>query len=165
MKKRLVIYYSLDGNTREAAEKLAAALGADLDAILAEQELPRGKMAKILIGGKQAVFGERPPIAPPQAELSAYEEIILGTPIWAGRCAAPVHTFLTGTDCLDRITSVFTCSGSGNSESCIRRLKTLLPGLRHTLSLYDRASAPAAGNGEKLAAFADEILRDAAREN
>ncbi len=43
----------------------------------------------------QAMFGMKPAIQELSKNIKEYDVLILGTPIWAGTIAAPVHSFLT----------------------------------------------------------------------
>ena len=49
--KSIVIYYSLDGNTKYAAGKIADRLGADLIQLIPAKEYPTGKISKYFWGG------------------------------------------------------------------------------------------------------------------
>ena len=54
---KAVIYYSLTGNTKEAAKEIARKLGAKLFEIDLAKPLPRKPAAKMLVGGMQSTFG------------------------------------------------------------------------------------------------------------
>ena len=61
--KTMIVYYSLEGNTEFAAEKIAAKLGADLLRIQPVKAYPSGGFRKFLWGGKSAVMAETPKLA------------------------------------------------------------------------------------------------------
>jgi flavodoxin len=63
MPKALVVYYSLEGNTRFIAENIAAEIGADIFALKTKKKLPGGFL-KYIIGGFQAVSKKTPEILP-----------------------------------------------------------------------------------------------------
>ncbi len=156
--KRIVIYYSLEGNTAAAARTISRKLCADRMRLRPVKETPRRGVAKFMIGGFEALFAKKPKLRPFGTDVTKYDEIILGMPVWAGRPAPVVNTLIEDYDVADKITSVFTFSGSGNNKGCLDALKKKLPGIRHTVSLYDRNSDAAAENGEKIERFTDEIL-------
>lgn len=52
-----VIYYSLEGNAKEAAKTISQALGADLVEIVPSKKLPSNKALAMFVGGYQASFG------------------------------------------------------------------------------------------------------------
>ena len=106
------------------------------------------------------MFGECPPIKPVRAELSAYDGIILGTPVWAGKCAPPINTFLKEHDCADKVFAVFTSSGGGDSEKCMKALGKKLPDIRYSVPLADRKSPASSENESRLSAFIEKVKHD-----
>lgn len=148
--KRAVIYYSLSGNTEKYARDLAREIHADLIRIRPKKALPDKKWMQLLIGGKQAVFQEKPEIEPLPENIGQYDEIIIGTPVWAGRTASPVHTFLEEKEIAEKVTAVFTLSGSGNNDRCAEELRRQLPGLRCVISLVDMHQERSRENAEKF---------------
>ena len=60
--KRLVVYYSLSGNTKEAAEDIAKALDADLVRLDTVKPMPKSYAAQILVGGGQVAMNKIPKI-------------------------------------------------------------------------------------------------------
>ena len=157
---RAVIFYSLDGNTKEAAQKIAEALGAACIEIETAESMPDGKASRILYGGMLSSLKKRPPIKPLADNPESFDEIILGTPVWAWKCAAPVRSFLADYAVADKVTAVFTCSGGAEDSKCIADLKTMLPNIRCTVMLADRNSNYANGNAVRLKKFIAQ-LRDA----
>ena len=55
--KALVVYYSLEGNTKDTAEKVAAELQADLLEIRPKKAYPSQGAKKFIVGGKAAAIG------------------------------------------------------------------------------------------------------------
>lgn len=92
--KTAVVYFSLEGNTKYAAERIAQNLNADLIALIPEKEYPKKGLAKFFHGGKAAVFKDTPDLKPYDYEDGKYDQLILGCPVWASKCAAPINTFL-----------------------------------------------------------------------
>ncbi|MEN3056273.1 MAG: flavodoxin family protein [Candidatus Methanosuratincola petrocarbonis] len=92
--KSLVVYYSRTGNTRKVADKLASLLGCELAEIvdLKNRKGPFG----FLGAGYSAYARKLTKIKPPDKDPSAYDLIIVGTPIWAGNITPAVRTYLTG---------------------------------------------------------------------
>ena len=155
--KRLVIYYSLSGNTRSAAEKIAENLGADLIQIDFVKPLPKGTAGQMFEGGKQATFGMKPEIKGMPTDVSQYDEIIIGTPIWAGKAASPFNTVFTNKDVCEKVVAVFTFSGGGDNDKCIEALSKKLSNLKADVALADRSNAAAENNTSKLDEFAEKI--------
>ena len=121
-KRIAVVFYSLDGNTRTVAEQLAEQLGADIFEVKALKPYPAKGPLKILLGGKDATFDRCPKIEPLDFDLSAYESIAIGTPVWADKVAAPMNTFLKEHDFGGKHLALFVSSASGEAEKCLRDL-------------------------------------------
>ncbi len=162
--KTVIVYYSLDGNTRKAAESLAKAIEADICEILPVKPLvSAGKptFRTLMQGGGQVTFRLCPKLREFRVNLADYDRIILGTPVWAGKCASPVYSFLKKYcpkhGLSERITAAFTLSGSGDNAGCVRQLQKLLPRVRDTVSLADGSSPLAQENSARLEKFAEQI--------
>lgn len=90
--KTLVVYFSRDGNTKKVAEKLAEKLEADIEAIT-EPTSRSGAMGWIRSGAESA-RGVIPEINPVKADVSGYDLVVVGSPIWASSVSSPVRAFL-----------------------------------------------------------------------
>lgn len=154
---KAVIYYSLSGNTKQAAKDIARKLGAKLFEIDLVKPLPKNTVKQMLVGGMQATFGKTPKIKGVPDNIDYYDEIILGTPIWAGMPASPVNTFIKKYGVADKIDAVFTFSGGGDNDRCIAQLSKSLKNLKNTAALADRSSDKAKDNQEKLEKFVMDI--------
>ncbi len=154
---RAVVFYSLSGNTREAAKDIARKLGAKIFEIDLVKPLPKKPVRQMLVGGVQSTFGRKPPIKGVPDNIDYYDEIILGTPIWAGMPASPVNTFIKKYGIADRIDAVFTFSGSGDNDRCMAQLSKSLKNIKHQVALTDRNSEQAKENKEKIEKFVNDI--------
>jgi flavodoxin len=120
---KLVVYYSLDGNTKYAAEELVSLLGADMLRIDTQMRFPDSKAGKLFIGGFLTVFGFRPELKKNKIRPEKYDTVIIGSPVWAGKCAAPVSTFLEENDLSKKDLYFFSTSMSGDDKSFFENLK------------------------------------------
>lgn len=154
---KAVIYYSLSGNTKQAAKDIARKLGAKLFEIDLVKPLPKNTVKQMIVGGMQATFGKTPKIKGVPDNIDYYDEIILGTPVWAGMPASPVNTFIKKYGVADKIDAVFTFSGGGDNDRCIAQLSKSLKNLKNTVALADRSSDKAKDNQEKLEKFVMDI--------
>lgn len=155
--KRAIIYYSLSDNTKEAAEYLANKLNIDVFRIELVKPMPKDFKKQILVGGMQSSFGMTPKISGVPENIGDYEDIIIGTPIWAGKVASPINTLLKKYNVADKVTSVFTFSGGGDNDKCILDLAGRLKNMKANVALADRSNQLAEGNVEKLDKFLEEI--------
>ncbi len=83
-----VAYYTRFGHTRPLVEPLARELGAELREIRGQRDHGYPAM------GFGAIFNMHFRIQPMDLDFSAFDVVVLCTPIWAGRPACPTRTFL-----------------------------------------------------------------------
>ena len=90
----LCIYFSRTGNTKKAMEEIAQALDAELVEITDGQD--RTGWRGYLRSGMEAMRRSTRPIKPIETEknLEEYRLVVLGTPVWAGRCSSVMRAFL-----------------------------------------------------------------------
>lgn len=156
--KRAVVFFSLSGNTKEAAEFISKETGADLFQIELVKPMPDSMPKQMMRGGMQSTFGMKPDIKGVPENISDYDEIILGTPIWAGKAASPVNTFISKYGIENKVTAVFTFSGGGDNDKCILKLSQLLKNMKNQIALADRNSNMADKNSERLKELVKSIL-------
>lgn len=155
--KDLVVFYSLEGNTKQAAERIADKLNADILQLNTVNGIPKSKM-KYVIGGMQAVFGVCPKIKPIGLNPEKYGRIVLGTPVWADKVAPAFNSFFKKYDVKDKVIALFTFSGGGDNEKCVLNLKKKLNHLQTTVSLADRKNPIASENDRKLNDFIGKLI-------
>lgn len=92
--KVVCIYYSRTGNTKKAMEEIAEALDCECFAI--SDKLDRSGVRGFLRCGLDAMHKRTRAVSRPQCArpLSDYQLVILGTPIWAGRCSSVIRGLL-----------------------------------------------------------------------
>lgn len=154
---RAIIYYSLSENTKEAAEYLAKKLNADLYRIELTKPMPDKMWKQMLIGGMQSSFGMTPKIKGEPENVDVYDEIIIGTPIWAGKAASPINSLLKNASIADKVVAVFTFSGGGDNEKCISYLAKKIINMRRNVALADRTNGASGNNYHKLDEFVEGI--------
>ena len=79
--KIAVVYYSLEGDTKFVAEKIAGRLNADLIELKCVKAYPTGKVSKFFLGGKSVTFGEKPALIPYNFNAEHYDVVIIGSPV------------------------------------------------------------------------------------
>ena len=130
--KTLVAYYSRTGNTATVAKMISDALNADIFEIKTADEnwYPSEYQATTEQAQQEIRDGKFPPInAAP--DMSEYDTVFVGTPIWWGTVSGPVHTFLTTVDLSGKTVIPFNThagSGRGNVHTDIA---TLTPNSEH----------------------------------
>lgn len=124
--KALVVFYSLEGNTKLIAEMIAKELGADILELRPEKEIPKKGFMKFVWGGKSVIFKEKPKLLNPKIAVDDYDTLFIGTPVWAESFAPPLDTFITDTQIKDKKIAFFACHGGGGAENCLNALEKKL---------------------------------------
>lgn len=127
MSKRLVAYFSASGVTAGAAELLAEAAGADLYEI--KPEIPytkedlnwRDKQSRSTVEMNDKTF--RPAIADKSANISEYDVIFIGFPIWWYVAPTIINTFLESYDFSGKTIVLFATSGGSGFGKTMEALK------------------------------------------
>jgi len=125
--KKLVIFFSLTGRTRLVAKAIAKEIGADLEEIVSINQYPIRGAWLYVFGGLQALLGKTPPIKRLLVDLDDYDTVFVGSPVWAGRMAPPVRTFLS-MESLEGKTVACFCSFGGGKDKCMEEMKELISG-------------------------------------
>jgi len=125
--KAVVIYYSYEENCALIADKVAAALKADVFRIRTVDTKKREGLAKYVWGGSQVLFRKKPVLQPLTVDIQAYDLVVLGSPVWAGSPAAPVFSFLSDKKITGKKIALF-CTYAGNTGKVFEKLKVMLPG-------------------------------------
>ena len=88
-----IIYHSETGNTRAVAERLAAVVGGNLVAV--RDLASYSKVGMYLRGAPRAMREERAVIEPATIDVSGYDTVVVGTPVWA-RSPTPTRATTSG---------------------------------------------------------------------
>lgn len=140
--KKLVVYYSLTETTAKLAKRIADESGADLFRLECKvpysknmNECDRESKADI----KNGVHRELASVP----NLSSYDVIFVGTPVWTDDMANPVETFLLQADLRGKTVVPFCTYWSSGREQTLRRISDLSKGSR-TLDGIGQAHAQTA---------------------
>ncbi len=125
--KKLVIYYSFEGNTKLMAESIAKAADAELLQLKPKKEIKSKGFMKYVWGGKAAMMKEKPKLLPLDKNQEDYDLIFIGTPVWAWSCAPPMNSFLFSYPIVDKKIALFCCHG-GNKGNIFEKMRELLVG-------------------------------------
>ena len=125
--KTLVLYYSLTGTTKAVAEEIAADLAADIEEITCVEPYDTSFSACIQRCMQEREAGTVTEINPVKADLSQYDVIFIGYPVWFGTYAPPIATFLANNDLGGKKVVPFCTFGSGGLESSVADLKAAQP--------------------------------------
>ncbi len=95
---KLVVFFSYTGNTKMIAEQIKDKLNCDILEI--ETVIPYSTDYQTVVDEEQNNVGSKvlPEIKDINIDLSNYEEIIIGTPVWWYNAAPAIRKFLTKYD-------------------------------------------------------------------
>lgn len=127
MSKILVAYFSASGVTKKVAEKLAALVNADIHEIKPKVPYTKAdlnwmdKKSRSSVEMNDKTF--RPEIVKEDLNLSSYDTILLGFPIWWYVAPTIINTFLENYDFSGKRIVLFATSGSSGFGNTIKELK------------------------------------------
>lgn len=131
MEKKLVAYFSASGTTRKVAEMIANFARADLFEIT--PKIPYSKEDLDWMNQKSRSSVEmndkkfRPEVLDTDIDINAYDEIILGFPIWWYVAPTIVNTFLEKYNFSDKRIILFATSGGSGFGNTVRELQISAP--------------------------------------
>ena len=159
--KKIVIYYSLEGNTEYAAGLVAEKIGANTLRLVPKKAYADKGFAKFFWGGKSAVMAEKPALEPYDVKTGDYDRIIFGFPVWASNFTPPLRTFISeNAEVLkDKRIAAFACQSGSGAEKAFEKLKKCIgiQELEATMVLIDPKSKPTDKNNEKIDEFCAKL--------
>ncbi len=115
--KTAVVFYSLEGSTKEAAKLVAQRCGAQIFE-LEEIKKRKGKLLLFMAGGFGAMTGKRSRLKyNPAEQMGEYRTIYIGSPIWASRTVPAVNTFVNRLNPAGKQIVFFTVQADPNPAS------------------------------------------------
>lgn len=109
--KSIIIYYSFGGNTRAVAELIQESTGADIAEIKTVKPYTGSYNDVVDQGQREVNEGFMPEIVKNDIDLSKYDTIILGTPVWWYTFAPAMKTFLNSADLSGKTVYPFATNG------------------------------------------------------
>jgi len=151
--KTLIVYYSYTGKTALVAQELASKLGADLREIR-DKERP-STLAAYFVGSYKALRNIGTEIQPMEVSCAGYDRVFVGSPVWAGRPAPPVNTFLKQADFTGKQVVAFVTMGGSNPAVSLEKMGEAITAQGGTVT---------GSFSIKTGGRSDEQIRAAARE-
>ena len=126
-KKVLVLYYSQTGATQQVAEELSNRLGADIELLEVEEPYDGNFSETVERCGRERAEGHIPALKPLKSDLSEYDLIFLGFPVWNGIYATPVKSLFEAYKIENKKIVPFCTYGSGGLNTSSDALREALP--------------------------------------
>ena len=159
--KKLIVYYSLEGNTEYAANRIKDRTGADLLKLVPKKAYHDKGFAKFFWGGKSAVMAEKPKLEAYEVNLSEYDQVIFGFPVWASNFTPPVRTFIEeNKEALKgKRFAAFACQSGGGAEKALAKLaKTIgIDAFERTVILIDPKTKKNEGTDAQIDSFCESL--------
>lgn len=123
---KLVVYFSYTNNTRMIANKIKDKLNCDILEI--ETVIPYSSDYQTVVDDQQnsEASNHLPEIKDINVDLTKYDEIILGTPVWWYRPVPAIRTFLTQNDLSGKTIKPF-ATNAGWLGRTFDEIKSLCP--------------------------------------
>ncbi len=157
MRKILVAYFSASGVTKRVAENLSDAIGADLFEIAPKIPYSKADLNWMNKNSRSSVEmadrSARPEIGV-RTDLSSYDAVFIGFPIWWYREPSIIDTFLESYDFSGKTVVPFATSGGSGLGDTAKNMRALAPGA----VVLDGKRFKASASERELKEWADEVL-------
>lgn len=131
MSKKLVAYFSASGITRKAAEMIAEVADCDIYEITPKIAYTKADLNWMDKKSRSSVEMNdkkiRPELADNTIDISGYDEIILGFPIWWYVAPTIINTFLEAHDFAGKKIVLFATSGGSGFGNTVKELQPSAP--------------------------------------
>ena len=124
---KLIVYYSLSGNTKLVADYIQSLTDADIFELKLVEPYSLELYDTIERVRDEVEINYRPKLAKGIDNLADYDIIFIGSASWFGSLSLPVLSFLETHDLSDKTIVPFITYGGGGFDNTITDLKALLP--------------------------------------
>ena len=159
--KPLVVYWSWSEthNTKVVAEMLKEKTGADLAVIELVTPYPSDFGGAAQAGQRDKAQTKAPAIKDIGVDVSKYDPIYVGTPIWFSSYAPPVRSFLQNYDLKGKTVALFCTHGQGNPATFtyLSDMKALFPDFTFFPEVFAHKGTEAANAGPALDAWIAKV--------
>ena len=152
-----IVYHSETGNTKKVAEAIARATGAVL--IPVKDTAGYSKITMYLRGAPRARRGEKAVIEPSKIDVSAYDLIILGSPVWAWSPTPAANAAIAAlTGCEGKKGMVYATCG-GKAGDTLQRMRDALEQRKVRVEDSFLFMKRELGDAKKIGEFVDAVKK------
>lgn len=154
----LIVFFSLEGNTRLIADAIREETGGDLTELVPVRSVPSSGFGKFLKGGLQVLSKKIPELEPFDAQPSDCDAVFLGTPVWAGTFAPALRGFIARFAPLP-VPAAYFCCHRGGKGRVFQKLSAAVSaaGVLGEADFYEPLKKDRARAVERARAWAREI--------
>ena len=156
MKKVLVAYFSASGVTKTVAEKLARAAGADLFEIAPAKAYTRADLNWRDKNSRSSVEMNDRACRPAMAnkpDVTAYDVIFVGFPVWWYREPSIIDTFMESVDFTGKTVVPFCTSGGSGLGDSAKNMQSLAP----SANVLDGKRFPSSASADELKKWTEQF--------
>jgi flavodoxin len=110
--KICIIYHSETGNTRHVAQHIASACDGKLIEVL--DKAGYNRLTRFLVWCKKARGEEMTPIEPVSIDVSGYDQLVFGSPVWAFKPTPAIHAAIEALKGCEGKRATAFCTHGGN---------------------------------------------------
>ncbi len=107
--KTLIVFYSLDWNTKLISDEIARETWADILELKPKKDISNKNFMKYIWWWRQVVMKEKPELYPFDKNPLDYDVIFIGTPVWAFNFVPAFRTFFENVKLSGKKIAIFCC--------------------------------------------------------
>jgi NAD(P)H-dependent FMN reductase len=123
---RCIIFHSYSGVTRRIAKKVKTACGGDLIEVKPQKKY--NAFTVYARGGYRAMKGEQDPIEPKKIDVSGYDMIVIGTPVWAWKPTPVINAAIAALKGSEGKKAILYATCTGQAGETIEIMRKALEG-------------------------------------
>ena len=123
---KIFIYYSLTRNGDFISKEMENK-GYTIRKVIEKKKMPKKFFFRVLTGGFRAGIGEKAKLIDYNNDISLYDEVVIGSPVWNGRFPPAINTVLLNTNLENKKLTFLFYSGSGDIPKVNKRIEKLYP--------------------------------------
>ena len=125
--KKLFIYYSYSGNGELIKDYLSENLDFEIRSIKPKKSLPKSFFFGVLVGGFLSGINHKAKLKEYDKDISAYDYILIGSPIWNSKLSCPINTLLEEIDLKNKKFDFLLYSSSGDINKIEKTINKKYP--------------------------------------
>lgn len=122
--KKLFIYYSMTSNG-DAVSDVFKDKGYDIRKVISKTKYSKKMFMLMMKGGYRATFNKCDELEDFNSDVSAYDKIVIASPIWNDRLTPAINSVLKQIDLKDKDVSFVLYSGGGSANKAKEKIKEL----------------------------------------
>ena len=123
---KLFVYYSLTGNGDVVAKKFEEK-GYEIRKVTEKHKPSKKFFFMVLGGGFRAGLGLKGKLIDYDNNVSKFDNVVIGSPIWNGRFPPAINSVLAQTDLANKKLTFVFYSGSGEGKKAKQKVEQLFP--------------------------------------